>query len=102
MKLFGIPEARHYCLRFQATAAPAAHSSVKAWLQKTKPGTLKEGTVAFDTYRACALRDVERSLFQSVSLYRRSFDLMTASAAGWAHVTLYYGTFFSARALIGL
>jgi hypothetical protein len=41
-------------------------------------------------------------MFQAASLYRRSFDLMTASAAGWAHVTLYYGTFFSAQALLGL
>ena len=36
------------------------------------------------------------------SHYRRALDLMLPSACHWAHVTLYYGAFFAARALLGM
>lgn len=105
MRLFGLPEARHYCRGFApAPGAPATDSVTTLLLASHAAGTsvLAEGTAAFDVYRSCALRNVERSMFQAASLYRRSFDLLTPSAASWAHVTLYYGTFFSAHALLGL
>ena len=64
--------------------------------------SITEGTNLFDEYRACALRDTERSLFLAASHYRRALDLMIPSSSHWAQVTLYYGAFFAARALLGM
>jgi hypothetical protein len=61
---------------------------------------LREGTSLFDEYRDCSLRETERALFLAVSLYRRSLDLMITSAISWSHVTLYYGSFYTASALL--
>jgi hypothetical protein len=105
MKLFGLPEARHYCRGFSPAHGTglAATGSVKDLLNsKAATPVLAEGSADFNAYRACALRDVERCMFLAASLYRRAFDLMSVSAAGWAHVTLYYGTFYSAKALLGM
>jgi len=63
---------------------------------------ISERTVVGNEYRDCLLREVDRSLFFSASHYRRSLDLMTISASPWAHVTLYYCSYFAARALIGM
>ena len=38
----------------------------------------------------------------AASHYRRALDLMVPSSSAWAHVTLYYGAFFAARALLGM
>src|SRR3989442_1380126 len=103
MNIFGIPEAKYFCSQFKKTPATLKVSvaeHISTVLQGVR--TLKEGTVEFDAYRDCALRDVERNLFLAVSNYRRSLDLMMPGAASWAHVTLYYSSFFSARVLIGL
>jgi hypothetical protein len=104
MRLFGFAEAQHYCRGFVAVASAAAEGSQKELLNNVLRSVtvLNEGSTNFETYRACALRNVERSLFQAASLYRRSFDLMTASAADWAHVSLYYGAFHSAGAILGM
>ena len=64
--------------------------------------SIAEGTRLFDEYRACALRDAERSLFLSASHYRRGLDLMIPSSSHWAQVTFYYGAWFAARALLGM
>ncbi|MFC1914881.1 hypothetical protein ACFLWK_01345 [Chloroflexota bacterium] len=41
-------------------------------------------------------------MFFSASHYRRALDLMISSASPWAHVTLYYGSWHVAHALLGL
>lgn len=64
--------------------------------------SLKEGTLEFNSYRDCVLREVERCLFLAISNYRRALDLMIPGASSWAHVTLYYSSYFAARALIGM
>jgi len=56
----------------------------------------------FDQYRSCSLREVERHLFFAVSQYRRCLDLMISSASPWAHVTIYYGSWYISRALLGM
>ena len=103
MKIFDIPEARHYCRAFVATGGPS-EGSLKKYLQGSLKGvsSLQEGTTAFDEYRGCALRNVDRCLFLAASNYRRAFDLMLPSASSWAHVTLYYGCFYAASALLGM
>jgi hypothetical protein len=103
MKLFGIAEAKHYCSSFTPVAGDAERS-----LESFRgnylpiPRLLKEGTAIFDQYRSCSLRDVERHLFLAVSNYRRCLDLMISSASPWAYVTIYYGSWFVSRALLGM
>lgn len=101
MNIFGVPEAKHYCSKFGGATGPAAGSTFN-YLSTQLNGvtTLKEGTKSFDDYRDCSLREAERCLFLAISLYRRSFDHMISSAASWAHVTVYYGSFYSASALL--
>ncbi len=56
----------------------------------------------FSSYRDCALREAERCLFLAISNYRRALDLMIPGASSLAHVTLYYSSYFAARALLGM
>jgi len=101
LALFGVAEARHYCRTFNGSAGPS-EGSLDAYVALGPARSLREGTAEFDQYRDCSLRDVERRVFMAVSHYRRSLDLMTPGAAWWAHVTLYYGSFFSAGALLSM
>jgi len=103
MRLFGLTEAGHYCASFTPEIGDA-EGSLDQFRRKYLPSVMmiKEGTQAFNEYRACALRDVERSLFFSASLYRRCLDSLIASASPWAQVTMYYGCWHSARAILGM
>jgi len=101
MKILDYKEAKHFCSGYQATAGPST-MSIARFLQSIKRPNLKEGAAGFNDLRDCLLRNSERSLFLSVSNLRRSLDLMMSSSAGWAYVTLYYGAFYAASALIGM
>lgn len=104
VRLFGISEARYYCASFGASSG-ASEGSLDAFQASRLGGrvrTLAEGTPIFQEFRDCSLRDVERSLFFSASQYRRALDLMIGSASPWTHVTLYYGSFYAARALLAM
>lgn len=104
MNLFSISEAHYYCSHFAATTGDS-EGSIDAFRQGrlgNGPLTLREGTTDFQEFQDCSLRDVERSLFLSAGQYRRSLDLMIRSASPWAHVTLYYGSYYAARALLGM
>lgn len=101
MNIFGVPEASHYCRQFSNSVGATAGSSLN-YLTTNLKGvtTLNEGTKSFDEYRDCSLREVDRCLFLAISHYRRSLDLMIASAASWAYVTTYYGCFYTASSLL--
>ena len=103
MRTFSIRGANHYCGSFQAKLG-SAQQSPEEFRETRLHGSrlIREGTDLFDEYRTCALRDVERSLFLAASHYRRALDLMIPSSSHWAQVTLYYGAFFAARALLGM
>ena len=103
MRVFSILGAEHYCNQFQAIQT-VARDSVED-LNRRQANNLRmidEGSPLFDEYRACALRDSERALFLAASHYRRAIDLMVPSSIHWAHVTLYYGAWFAAHALLGM
>jgi hypothetical protein len=104
MRLFSIPEAKHYCSLFTGSAGDSERSLAEFHRNRllNKIRVFSEGSPIFDEYRDCLLRDVERALFFSVSHYRRALDLMISSACPWAHVTLYYGSWHVAHALLGL
>ncbi|MBA7505648.1 hypothetical protein ES706_04324 [subsurface metagenome] len=104
MRLFSIAEAKYYSSHFRGSVGDSERSLTefhKKYLLN-KFHTFHEGTTIFDEYRDCLLRNVERSLFFSASHYRRALDLMISSACPWAHVTLYYGSWHVAHALLGL
>ena len=101
MNPFSLPGAQYYC------APPVTGKPVQSFVQLQRNllnGTrlISEGSAFFSEYRASALADVERSIFLSASHYRRALDLMIPSSSHWAHVTLYYGTWYAARALLGM
>ena len=103
MRTFSIRGATHYCGAFRPEPGFAEQSPEdfrQARLQRRR--SISEGTGLFNEYRACALRDAERSLFLAASHYRRALDLMIPSSSHWAQVTLYYGAFFAARALLAM
>ena len=103
MNPFTVNGARHYCGSFQPIAGAAAQSFPEFHRKfLARPQRITEGQPLFDDYRSSALRDVERSVFLSASHYRRALDLMIPSSSHWAHVTLYYGAWYAARALLGM
>ncbi len=103
MRPFSIRGASHYCGSFRPKPGIAEQSPEEFWEARLGSAqSMYEGTSLFDEYRACALRDAERSLFLSASHYRRALDLMIPSSSHWAQVTLYYGAFLAARALLGM
>lgn len=103
MRVFSIQGAQHYCDQFQPVANMAQESLENFNRSQAQAlRSIREGTALFDEYRACALRDTERYLFLAASHYRRALDLMVPSSSHWAHVTLYYGSWFAAHALLGM
>jgi hypothetical protein len=103
MNLFAPADAQHYCASFAATPGLATGSFREYAAAHLKGATLlTEGSPAFSAYRDCALRDAERLMFLAVSQYRRFGDLMTSSAAPWAYVTVYYGSYYVASALLAM
>jgi hypothetical protein len=105
MRLLGINEATHYCNSFTVCGGDA-EGSIESFVMNHLVGVgiraITEGTPIFDEYRACSLRDAERSLFLAISHYRRCLDHMIPSGSSWAYVTIYYGCWHAAHALLGM
>ena len=102
MSLLGVTEAKYFCSKFGGTIGSAA-GSFRTWSRSLGGSSvITEPSIGYDELRDLSLREVERLIFLAASQYRRSFDLQIASAASWAHVTLYYGTFYAAQALLGM
>ena len=103
MKIFDVSEAQYYCNNYSATTGKC-QNSIRIYCHEELKGVhiLKEGTAKFNEYRDCSLRNVERCLFLAASLYKSSHRLMSASSSSWTYVTLYYGAFYSASALLGM
>lgn len=104
MRLFGISEAEYYCSSFQNLQGLAEGSLLDYQRNKIRirNHTIPEGSAVFDEFRSCSLREVDRCLFLAASHYRRFLDLLIPSATHWASVTLYYGSWYASRALLGM
>lgn len=99
MQLFGTAEATHFCSSYRSVPAVAGKRPANiGWTS----GNRKEGSNDFDEVRAALLEDAERGLFFAAAHYRRALDLMVAASAGWAQVTLYYGSWYAAHAILGM
>lgn len=106
MRTFGISEATYYCSKFSKTTGDSEKSIKDFKVSKlgSPPSilTIREGTPLYQEYLDCSLRDVQRSLFFAISHHRKSYDLLFTSSSSWAYVTLYYGSWYASRALLGL
>jgi hypothetical protein len=103
VKLLSVPGAAHFCGSFSPESGGAEgplSSFCNGYLKRGLK--LAEGTAEFGRLRACLLRDAERRLFLSASHYRRALGLLIPSSSPWALVTLYYGSWHAANALLAL
>jgi hypothetical protein len=103
MQLFDFTEAQHFCAPLTAHQ-PGTGQSLTAFHKGLPPKTtlLQEGTTQFDVHRVSLLNAVERWILFGVADYRRALDMFIPSNAPWAHVTLYYSSFFGANAILGM
>ena len=101
MRLFDIVEARHFC-RPLAAHVPGRGQSLVSFHNSLRTTRLTEGTPYFEVHRVSLLNAVERWILFGVADYRRALDMFIPSNAPWAHVTLYYSSFFAANAILGM
>jgi hypothetical protein len=101
MRLFDITEAQHFCRPLTAHM-PGVGQSLPAFHKNLNLTRLSEGTTPFEIHRVSLLNAVERWILFGVADYRRALDMFLPSNAPWAHVTLYYSSFFAANAILGM
>lgn len=103
-RIFSETEAEHFCSSFTSSFGVSENSIeyFQQYILGDQRIIIREGTPQFNQFRDCILRETERLLFLAVSHYRRSLDLMIASSSPWAHVTLYYGAWYTAKALLSM
>jgi hypothetical protein len=101
MQLFDITEAEHFC-RPLPGFTPGLGQSLDGFHRNLTARSLIEGTAPFDIHRVSLLNAVERWILFGTAHYRRALDMFIPSNAPWAHVTLYYSSFFAANALLGM
>lgn len=82
--------------------APGVGQSLAAFHNNLRTTRLTEGTLYFNVHRVSLLNAVERWILFGVADYRRALDMFIPSNAPWAHVTLYYSSFFAANAILGM
>ena len=101
MQLFDFTEAEHFCRPLPAYV-PGAGQSLVAFHKNLTVKRLREPAQDFETHRVSLLNAVERWVLFGAAHYRRALDMFVPSSAPWAHVTLYYSSFFAANAILGM
>lgn len=101
MRLFDITQAQYFCRPVQSYT-PGQGQSLAGFHSNLRMPRLTEGSNYFDVHRVSLLNSVERWILFGVADYRRALDMFIPSNAPWAHVTLYYSSFFAANAILGM
>jgi hypothetical protein len=103
MQLFDITEAQHFCAPL-GTPLPGVGQSLSAFHGglPARHILLQEGSMPFTVHQVSLMHAVERWILFGVADYRRALDMFIPSNAPWAHVTLYYASFFGANAILGM
>jgi hypothetical protein len=101
IRLFDISQARHFCQPL-AAPAPGVGQSLAEFHDKLRKSRLLAGSSDFHIHRVSLLNAIERWILFGVADYRRALDMLIPSNAPWAHVTLYYSSFFAANAILGM
>lgn len=94
--------ATHFCSSFSGQAPPTTDLNQLYSTALERKKSFQEGDGTYESYRDTLLREADRSFFLAVSCYRRALDLFTASSVFWAHVSLYYCSWFAANAVLGM
>jgi hypothetical protein len=94
--------AKHFCGKFSSSspADTAMRDFFNVALSKKK--SFKEGEQVFSEYRDSLLREADRCFFLGVTCFRRSLDLFSSASVFWAHVSLYYSSWFAAHSVLGM
>ena len=101
MQLFDFTEAEHFCRPLTAYV-PGVGQSLNAFHRNLSVKRLREPNQDFEIHRVSLLNAIERWLLFGAAHYRRALDMFIPSNAPWAHVTLYYSSFFAANAVLGM
>jgi hypothetical protein len=99
MRLFSDTAAKHFCSSSAAAGQP--HEDIDVLVRRVNGRRLVEGSPDFEAYRVNLLRECERRYYLALTLYRRAHNMMLAASMFWAHVTLYYASWYAAHSLVG-
>jgi hypothetical protein len=99
MRVFSQGAAAHFC---SSSPTLVVQEEVVQVVARNGGRRLTEGSSEFEAYRQNLLREAEHQYYQSVSSFRRAHTLMLPSSAYWAHVTLYYASWYAAHALLSI
>ena len=102
MRLFDIAEAQHFCRPLPSSLRGVGQSLESLHSQFGNVTRLVEGSQNFTDHRVSLLNAIERWILFGIAGYRRALDMFIPSNAPWAHVTLYYSSFFAANAILGM
>lgn len=102
MRLFDIAEAQHFCRPLPSSLRGVGQSLESLHSQFGSVTRIVEGSQNFTDHRVSLLNAVERWIMFGIAGYRRALDMFIPSNAPWAHVTLYYSSFFAANAILGM
>ena len=102
MHLLDFVEALHFCRPLPSHQPGTGQSLLTFHRSLPRQTRLVEGTPLFEVHRVSLLNAVERWILFGVADYRRALDMFIPSNAPWAHVTLYYSSFFAANAILGM
>jgi hypothetical protein len=102
MRVFDFADAQHFCRPLTAHVPGLGQSLVALHNNLGKTTHLDEGKPYFEAHRISLLNAVERWILFGIANYRRALDMFIPSNAPWAHVTLYYSSFFGANAVLGM
>lgn len=104
MRLFDLPQAKHFCKPDAAVVAAISAQSLAGYHVAIQKGvvTLSEGHANFQIHQISSLVSVDQWLLFATAHYRRAIDMLVPASAPWAHVTLYYASFFAANAILGM
>ncbi|HVT37660.1 MAG TPA: hypothetical protein VHE78_01325 [Gemmatimonadaceae bacterium] len=104
MRLFDLPQAKYFCAPSDATLARVGRQALSSFHATPTRGSslLEEGTTAFQVHQVNVVESVDRWLVYALAHYRRAVDMLVPVSAPWAQVTLYYSSFFSANAILGM
>jgi hypothetical protein len=102
VRLFDLPQAKHFCAHPQLPRQGSEQSLARFHLGLGKLNRLQEGTPEFDIHRINLLISAERWLLYSIGHYRRALEMLVPASLPWGQVTLYYASFFSANSLLAM
>jgi hypothetical protein len=102
MNIFSIVEAKYYCSGLSQDCRPVNMSFKKYLLGYRDNNLFQETTQEFNELRCHAMREVDRLLFLTATHYKRAHDLLVDYSCAWAHVTMYYGSFYAAQAVLAM